>query len=117
MNGNVLALPFSQYPALMTAGGSAAKIVNNYADPNCGNQANLGQANIIVINTGSGYSALSTACTHSCCPVNIQGSELHCPCHGQNFDFKGNPTTGNRTNQPLPSLQVCSDSTGVYVTY
>jgi Rieske Fe-S protein len=111
MSGKVLALPFSQYPALMNAGGSASKIVNGYSDPNCG------LANIIVINTGSGYSALSTSCTHACCPVSIQGSELHCPCHGQNFDFKGNPTTGYRTSTPLASLKVCSDSTGVYVTY
>lgn len=112
----MLALPFSQYPALMTAGGSVAKVVSGYTDPNCGPDI-FNQANVIVINTGSGYSALSTACTHSCCFVAIQGSELHCPCHGQNFDFSGKPTTGGRTSTPLPSLQVCSDSTGVYVTY
>jgi len=111
MSGNVLALPFSQYPALMTSGGSASKTVSGYSDPNCGSNR------IIVINTGSGYSALSTACTHACCDVSLSGSELHCPCHGQNFDFTGKPTTGGRTSTPLASLQVCSDSTGVYVTY
>lgn len=96
------------------AGGSVSKVVNGYTDPNCGF---IFGPNVIVINTGSGYSALSTGCTHSCCAVSIQGSELHCPCHGQNFDFQGNPTTGGRTNTPLSKLQVCSDSTGVYVTY
>jgi cytochrome b6-f complex iron-sulfur subunit len=107
----VLALPFSQYPALMNSGGSVLQTVNGYSDPTCGGSG------IIVINTGSGYSALSTSCTHACCPVSISGSELHCPCHGQNFDFQGKPTTGNRTSTPLAQLQVCSDSTGVYVMY
>jgi cytochrome b6-f complex iron-sulfur subunit len=55
---------------------------------------------IIVINTGDGYIALSSICTHQGCQVSYDhGSEnLPCPCHGSIFS-----TTGTVLNGPASS--------------
>jgi nitrite reductase/ring-hydroxylating ferredoxin subunit len=83
---------------------------NGYSDPNCG------QAQIIVIqHTAGQYSALSTSCTHACCPVTLSGSSLRCPCHGAVFDLTGKHVSGPGSGD-LATLQVCADSCGVTVT-
>jgi nitrite reductase/ring-hydroxylating ferredoxin subunit len=106
----VLSLPFSKYPQLMNVGGSVTLNASGYSDPNCG----LNQ--IIVIQTAAGkYSALSTSCTHACCPVILSGSELRCPCHGATFDLTGKHTSGPGSGN-LGTLPVCADSCGVTVT-
>jgi nitrite reductase/ring-hydroxylating ferredoxin subunit len=108
--GNVVAVPFSEYPQLMTVGGSVMLNVNGYSDPKCGMNA------VIVLQASAGkFVALSTSCTHACCPVAFTGSGFKCPCHGATFDMEGNVTSGPAT-EPLPSLPVTSDSCGVYVT-
>ena len=106
------AFTFAQYPKLQTVGGSATANVSGYSDPVCG------QSSIIVIQTSAGqFVALSSSCTHSCCPVSVKsGTELYCPCHGATFDFTGKVTRGP-ANKPLANLTLCSDSTGVYVSY
>jgi Rieske Fe-S protein len=109
-SGTLVSLPFSQYPQLMTVGGSASVNANGYSDPVCG------QSGIIVVYESPGkYVALSSSCTHACCQVSFTGTEFHCPCHGATFDLTGQPMNG-RASQPLPSLTVCSDATGVHVT-
>jgi Rieske Fe-S protein len=106
----VLALTFSQYPQLQSVGGSVSLNATGYSDPKCGQDA------IIVIYAAAGkYVALSTSCTHACCPVAFTGSGFQCPCHGAEFDIDGNVTKGP-ASEPLPSLPVCADSCGVYVT-
>ena len=106
----ILTLSFSQYPALMNVGGSVTLAANGYRDPRCGSSS------IIVIQQSAGkYVALSTACTHACCPVSFTGSGFSCPCHGATFDITGKPTN-LIASSPLPSLPVCSDSCGVHVT-
>jgi nitrite reductase/ring-hydroxylating ferredoxin subunit len=106
----ILTLSFSQYPALMNVGGSVTLAASGYRDPHCGS------SNIIVIQQSAGkYVALSTACTHACCPVSFTGSGFSCPCHGATFDMAGKPTN-LIASSPLPSLPVCSDSCGVHVT-
>jgi nitrite reductase/ring-hydroxylating ferredoxin subunit len=107
---NVQALPFSQYSQLQNAGGSVQITPNSYSDPVCG------QNNIIVVNSGGKYYALSSSCTHACCTVSFNGSSLHCPCHGASFDVTTGQCTNGRAGQSLQMLTVCSDSTGVYVT-
>lgn len=59
------------YSSLASAGGS--KVVNK----------------VIVINTGNGFIALSSVCTHSGCQVTYDhGNEnLPCPCHGSIFSI------------------------------
>ena len=55
---------------------------------------------IIVINTGDGYIALSSVCTHQGCQVSYDHSSanLPCPCHGSIFS-----TTGTVLNGPASS--------------
>jgi len=103
-------LDFSQYSQLMSAGGSVAVQGPGYSDPTCG------QPDIVVVNQGGSYVALSAACTHACCTVSYTGSSLHCPCHGASFDLTGNCTNG-RAGAPLAKLTVCADSTGVTVSW
>ena len=107
--GTVVTLSFAQYPQLQTPGGSVTTVAPGYADPTCGLNG------IVVFNNGGTYGALSNSCTHACCNVAITGSELLCPCHGATYDLSGMPTN-NVSKTPLPSLPVCSDSCGVYVT-
>jgi cytochrome b6-f complex iron-sulfur subunit len=56
--------------------------------------------NVIIINTGDGFIALSSVCTHSGCQVtyNHGNENLPCPCHGSIFS-----TTGSVLNGPASS--------------
>jgi Rieske Fe-S protein len=96
----------------MNAGGSAVVNASGYSDPNCG------KSQIIVVCKAAGqYVALSTSCTHQCCAVSFVSvsSGFRCPCHNATFDITGK-NMSLVAPRPLPSLSVCSDSTGVYVT-
>ncbi len=107
-------LDFSQYPELMKVGGNTTVSPNGYSD--------CGSGQVIVIQSSAGkYVALGTACPHACCDVNYYGGGgsqwvFSCPCHGAQFDITGK-SAGIRTNQPLPSLMVCADSTGVTISW
>lgn len=52
--------------------------------------------NVIIINTGSGYVALSDICTHAGCAVLYDSSTktLPCPCHGSLFNINGTVLRG-----------------------
>jgi cytochrome b6-f complex iron-sulfur subunit len=76
-------------------------------DLNDSDFSNLGSAggwvvedNTIIINTGDGFIALSSVCTHSGCRVSYSHSNtnLPCPCHGSVFS-----TTGAVLNGPASS--------------
>ena len=58
------------------------------------------EGSIIIFNTGDGFLALSSACTHSGCTVSYDHSSgnLPCPCHGSIFS-----TTGSVLNGPADS--------------
>ena len=52
--------------------------------------------NIIVINIGGSFVALSSICTHQCCTVEYNGSSsnIQCPCHGSVFSTSGSVLNG-----------------------
>jgi Rieske Fe-S protein len=111
-SGKVLTLSFSQYPSLMNAGGSVVVAAPGYVDPNCAKNQ------IVVVCKATGqYVALSTSCTDMCCAVSFVSAMagFRCPCHGATFDITGK-STSFLAALPLPSLPVCADSAGVYVT-
>jgi cytochrome b6-f complex iron-sulfur subunit len=71
--------------------------------------ANAG--NTIVINTGSGYKAISLICTHNGCAVTYRGAGgFYCPCHGGSYDANGN-VTGGPPPSPLPTYSVTQSGT------
>jgi len=80
-NGNILTIDLNddKYSNLGSAGGSVI------------------EGNIIIFNTGDGYLALSSICTHQGCQVSYDhgGGNLPCPCHGSVFS-----TTGSVVNGP-----------------
>jgi cytochrome b6-f complex iron-sulfur subunit len=55
------------------------------------------EANIIIFNTGAGFLALSSVCTHNGCEIvyDHSNNNLPCPCHGSVFN-----TTGSVLNGP-----------------
>jgi cytochrome b6-f complex iron-sulfur subunit len=65
------------------------------------------ESGLIIINTGSGYIALSSACTHQGCTVsyNHSSGELPCPCHGSKFSTSGSVLQGP-AETPLKTYEV-----------
>jgi Rieske Fe-S protein len=70
-----------------------------------GSRIPIQQANAILFHTGSGFQALSLACTHLGCSVNLSGQGFACPCHNSHYDLNGNVTQGPAT-KPLQRLEV-----------
>jgi Rieske Fe-S protein len=88
---------------LNNSANSALRSVGGYVIANGGNT--------IVMNTISGYKALSLICTHNGCTVNYRGAGgFLCPCHGGTYDANGN-VTGGPPPSPLPTYQVTQAGT------
>lgn len=85
----VLDLTDAQNSALLTVGGF---ILRN---------------NLIVINSGGNYIALSSVCTHQSCQVtyNANDNNLPCPCHGSLFSTSGSVLNGP-ADAPLATYPV-----------
>jgi len=51
---------------------------------------------ILIINTGTGFTAVQADCTHQGCTVGYSSSsaKITCPCHGGVFDLNGNVLSG-----------------------
>jgi len=62
-----------------------------------------------------GIYAFSLICTHQGCDISNGGvvtpSEIRCPCHGSQFDIRGNVVAAPAT-RPLPHLAVTADMQG-----
>ncbi len=64
------------YAALLTTGGS------------------INKNSINIVNTGSGYIAVSAVCTHEGCIVNYSNNKFVCPCHGGVYNISGGVVSG-----------------------
>jgi cytochrome b6-f complex iron-sulfur subunit len=73
--------------------------------------------NIIVINLGTGFIALSSICTHQGCTVgyNPTAGDLECPCHGSVYNLSGNVLVGPAPS-PLRSFTVSQTGTVLTIT-
>jgi Rieske Fe-S protein len=90
-NGKQLTLSYAQFPALAKSGGGVIVDV-------------AGGFPLAVVRTGDATAvALSATCTHAACILRYEASpaELHCDCHGANFDLGGAVLRGP-TTIPLP---------------
>ncbi len=93
-NPNELVIDLTQgkYSTLASAGGSVV------------------ESGIIIINTGDGYIALSSLCTHQGCQVsyNHGNGNLPCPCHGSVFSTSGSVLNGPASS-PLAKYNVTQE--------
>jgi cytochrome b6-f complex iron-sulfur subunit len=60
------------------------------------------------------YSALYMECTHQGCELNAYQTQLVCPCHGSEFDTKGNVLQGP-ADIPLKNFEVKTDDQNIYI--
>jgi cytochrome b6-f complex iron-sulfur subunit len=72
---------------------------------------------VIVINTGEGFIALSSICTHQGCVVsyNHGNDNLPCPCHGSVFSTTGSVLEGPASS-PLAKYDVAQDGDILTIT-
>jgi cytochrome b6-f complex iron-sulfur subunit len=72
---------------------------------------------VIVINTGDGFIALSSVCTHQGCAVSYSHSNgnLPCPCHGSIFSTTGSVVKGP-ANSPLAKYDVAQQGDILTIT-
>jgi cytochrome b6-f complex iron-sulfur subunit len=68
------------------------------------------EQNVIVINTGDGFIALSSVCTHQGCRVsyNHDNGNLPCPCHNSVFSTTGSVLEGP-AGSPLKKYDLTQD--------
>lgn len=52
------------------------------------------QSRVALVREAGGVVALSLACTHLGCTLNVTPDELVCPCHGSRFDHTGRVIEG-----------------------
>lgn len=60
------------------------------------------------------YTALFMECTHQGCELNAFKAQLVCPCHGSEFDNKGNVLEGP-ADTPLKHFEVKTDDQNIYI--
>jgi cytochrome b6-f complex iron-sulfur subunit len=73
--------------------------------------------NVLIINAGNAFIALSDICTHQGCSVNYDSvsGNIICPCHGSQFTISGSVVNGPATI-PLQSYHVAKSGTILTIT-
>jgi len=68
------------------------------------------EGDIIIINTGAGFIALSNICTHQGCVVSYDSEEnkLPCPCHGSVYSTSGSVLQGP-ADAPLKKYELSQE--------
>ena len=75
---------------------------------------NSRSAPIFVLKKEGTFSAVLMLCTHKECEVSPFGKELHCPCHGSEYDINGGVLEGP-AEASLKSFKVSSDNDTIHV--
>ena len=88
----------------LAGGVGGAKLANGLA------QIQLPEDLTIIVNTGDGFVALSSVCTHLGCQVtyNQSSGNLPCPCHGSVFSITGSVLNGPASS-PLEQYNVTQE--------
>jgi nitrite reductase/ring-hydroxylating ferredoxin subunit len=66
---------------------------------------------VFVCRDAGGLYAMDAACTHSGCILTPKTTQLHCDCHGANFDLNGEHAT-LPAFLPLQHYALCVDASG-----
>jgi cytochrome b6-f complex iron-sulfur subunit len=98
----VIRLPIRNYPQLEQPGG--------YLRIRPGGEATL---YVLALDDG-GFAVLSPICTHLQCTVNVDGSQLLCPCHGSTYDRTGRVLRGP-AERPLQRFDARLGADGMLV--
>lgn len=72
---------------------------------------------ILILNTGTGFNALSSICTHEGCTVgfNRTANKIQCPCHGSEFSTSGMVLQGP-ARSPLESYTITRNGNILTIT-
>jgi Rieske Fe-S protein len=90
VNNNTVVIDLNQATSLNSSGGWVL----------------IPSAKMLVVNTGSGFSSLTSVCTHSGCDRqwSLSSNEFVCDCHGSRFTTSGAVVQGP-ASQPLARFQ------------
>lgn len=69
---------------------------------------------VCIVQSGGNYTALLMLCTHKDCEVVPSGPVFHCPCHGSEFDRRGEVVQGP-AQKPLQQFKVSHDAENIYI--
>ncbi len=72
---------------------------------------------VIIINNGGNYVALSDICTHQGCSVGYDSSrqKINCPCHGASFNLSG-AVLGGPTSSSLKQYTVSKNGNILHIS-
>lgn len=105
----LLGVPMLRYfePHVVAETERSITLAKNGLRPGDAQLLTIGGRPVHVLNTGSGYRALSAVCTHLGCIVRWRPAhrQFFCPCHGGRFDARGR-VMGGPPPEPLPTLEV-----------
>ena len=78
----------------------------------------LDEANFVVTQPTEGeFKAFNKMCTHQGCPVSdIQGTDIHCKCHGAKFSIADGSVTNGPATKPLKAAKAELDGDQVKIT-
>lgn len=69
---------------------------------------------LIIVRDEGGLYAMTAVCTHFGCPVDIEGEQLTCGCHGSVFDMSGAVVEGP-AREPLQHYRVVVEEGAISV--
>ncbi len=94
-----------------TPKGTAAGTASSYTVGGTPKMYGSSSKEFFVLRDSGGLMAVSAACTHSGCPVQVNGNQYYCNCHGATFAFDGSQPTSPAFS-PLKHFAMCVDASG-----